>query len=73
MGTYTIGEKVRINSENDNECYNEFRDTILTIVDYEVGGVGYDIELYPQKLMSLETADGVEVPFSLYEYEIDNI
>ena len=68
---YKVGQKVKVSRENDNENYNSFRDKILIITHCEVGGLGYDTCLYPQKLMSFKTENGGRVPFSLYEYEIE--
>jgi hypothetical protein len=70
---YQVGQKVKISSSNDNENYDSFRGEILVIVDSEVGGRGYDDSMYPQRLMSFETEEGEEVPFSLYEYEVESI
>ena len=69
---YKVGDKVKVSSENDNNSYNEFREKTLVITDAEVGGVAYDMAVYPQKLMCFETIDGEEIPFSLYEYEIEH-
>ena len=68
-----IGDKVKVSCENDNDNYNEFRGKTLIITDIEVGGLGYDMSVYPQKLMCFETIDGEEIPFSLYEYEIEHV
>lgn len=73
MGMYKIGQRVKISSENDNENYDSFRDKVLIITNAEVGGQGYDDGMLPQKLMDFETEDGGEIPFSLYEYEIEII
>jgi hypothetical protein len=69
---YKVGDKVKVSSENDNESYDEFREKTLVITISEVGGRGYDMGVYPQKLMCFETLDGEEIPFSLYEYEIEH-
>lgn len=68
---YKVGDKVKVSSGNDNDSYEEFRNKTLVITDVEVGGRGYDMAVYPQKLMCFETIDGEEIPFSLYEYEIE--
>ena len=70
---YQVGQKVKISSSNDNENYDSFRGKVLIIVDSGVGGRGYDDSMYPQSLMSFETEEGEEVPFSLYEYEVESI
>jgi len=64
---YKVGDKVKVSSENDNDSYDEFREKTLVITD-----VAYDMAVYPQKLMCFETIDGEEIPFSLYEYEIEH-
>tara|TARA_Y100000385_G_scaffold281960_1_gene335621 strand:+ start:787 stop:1104 length:318 start_codon:yes stop_codon:yes gene_type:complete len=70
---YQVGQKVKISSSNDNENYDSFRGEVLVIVVSEVGGRGYDDSMYPQRLMSFETENGEEIPFSLYEYEVESI
>lgn len=73
MGMYKIGQRVKVSNENDNENYDSFRDKVLIITNAEVGGRGYDDGMLPQKLMDFKTEDGDEIPFSLYEYEIEII
>lgn len=70
---YKVGQRVKISSENDNDNYDSFRDKVLIITHAETGGPGYDNSMYPEKLMCFETEDGEEVPFSLYEYEIEAV
>ena len=70
---YKIGSRVMVSSENDNENYNSFRDKVLIVTHAEVGGLGYDSSVYPQQLMCFETVDGDDVPFSLYEYEVEGV
>lgn len=70
---YKVGQKVKVSSENDNDNYDSFRDKVLIITHAEVGGLGYDDGMYPEKLMCFETEDGEEVPFSLYEYEVEAV
>lgn len=67
------GQKVKVSSQNDNENYDSFRDKVLIITHAEVGGLGYDSGMYPEKLMCFKTEDGEDVPFSLYEYEVELI
>lgn len=68
---YKTGDKVMISISNDNDNYDDYRGKILIITELEVGGRGYDSTMYPQALIDLETIEGEEVPFSLYEYEIE--
>jgi len=70
---YKVDDKVKVSNDNDNENYDEFRDKVLIITHADVGGVGYDMAVYPQQLMCFETVEGEEIPFSLYEYEIESI
>ncbi len=68
---YKINDRVKIAHDNENESYNEFKGVTLIIIQAERGGIGYDHGVYPQLLMEFETEDGIEFPFSLYEYEIE--
>lgn len=70
---YKVGQKVKVSRSNDNENYDSFRDKVLIITHAEAGGRGYDEGMYPEKLMSFETEEGEDVPFSLYEYELESI
>lgn len=70
---YKVGQKVKVSRENDNENYNLFREEILIITNCEIGGNGYDMGVYPQQLMCFKTEKGIDVPFSLYEYEIEEL
>jgi hypothetical protein len=71
---YNEGDVVRISSENDNENYDEFRGKNLIVYSYaccEQGHPGYDSSMNGMQLLDLKTEDGEEVPFSLYEYEVE--
>lgn len=70
---YKTGQKVKVAKNNDNENYDSFRDKVLIITHAETEGNGYDDSLYPQKLMSFKTEEGEDIPFSLYEYEVEKI
>lgn len=70
---YKVGQTVKVSSENDNDNYDSFRDKVLIITHAEIGGMGYDIGMHPEQLMCFETEDGEEVPFSLYEYEVEAV
>ncbi len=68
------GDRVMIARDNDNENYDEFRDMVLVVVNAETGGNGYDESMYPEKLMDLIVEEtGEDLPFSLYEYEVEEI
>ena len=71
---FRVGQKVRISSSNDNEGYRGFRGKTLVIThiatnrdehagyDEGVGGGLYDLKV---------KKSGREVPFSLYDYELE--
>jgi hypothetical protein len=66
-----IGQRVKVSRNNDNESYDSFRDKVLIVTHSSNKGEYYDSGMYPQKLMSFETEDGEEVPYSLYECEVE--
>lgn len=66
-----LGTKVRIISDNDN--YDDYRNMDLIVTKSSNDGLGYDSGMYPEMLMDLETTDGEPLPFSLYEYEVEEI
>jgi len=69
---YDIGDVVMIRPEDDNEGYRKFRGRKLRIVHVATNRdehQGFD-EGVGQALYDLETIDGREVPFSLYDYEL---
>lgn len=71
---YSVGDKVVISQENDNEGYDDFRGQplIITHVSYSVEDhPGYDESMDGMGLYDLKTESGIDVPFSLYEYELD--
>ena len=73
--TFEIGGIVRISEDNDNENYDDFRGKDLRIVSvaYDTSDhFGYDESMDGMALYDLEVADtGEDVPFSLYEYEVE--
>ena len=85
--TRQIGDQVKVSEDNDNECYNDFRDTILIITkiatmsmpanEYNENGQpegyhpGYDEGMNEMELYDFETEDGEAIRSSLYEYEIE--
>ena len=73
---YKIGDRVKVSSENDNDCYDDFREQILivqNIATSENQTYAYDSSMNGMQLMDFTTEKGKEVPFSLYEYEIEKI
>lgn len=62
-----IGKKVRVISDND--CYDSFRDKVLTVTHASREGQGYDSGCYPELLCDFEDEDGNQIPCALYEYE----
>ena len=72
---YSINDEVKVNSNNDNENYDEFRNKILIITNVARNKnqhPGYDSSMRGMKLMDFIVKDtGEEVPFSLYSYEIE--
>jgi len=73
---YAIGDKVKVASDNDNDCYNGFRDLILVITNIATNTTqhpGYDDTMEGMPLFDFRSEGGEEIPCSLYEYEIDLI
>ena len=69
---YKIGDKVRITSDNDNYIEYLDQDLIIThIAMNENEHAGYDNSMGGEQLLDLQTIDGEDVPFSLYEYEVE--
>jgi hypothetical protein len=70
MKHFKLGQKVKINIDNEN--YDSFRDKVLIIADgsNEKNGYGYDSALFPEYLYSLKDEEGNDIPFSLYDYEL---
>lgn len=62
-----------IAKDNDNDGYNDYRGLLLEIthVAYSTDEhPGYDTALQGEALVDLKIFEtGIEVPFSLYEYE----
>ena len=67
------GKTVRIISDNEN--YSDYLDIdlVITYCNNDINGMAYDSSMYPEMLCDLETLDGEEVPFSLYECEFEII
>ena len=73
---FKIGDLVKISEYSDNENYDEFRDQTLVIIKIstsEYDHPGFDAGMAGQGLYDLETLDGEEVPFSLYDYELEEV
>lgn len=68
-GVQLIGKRITITSDNEN--YDKYRDTILTITYASNDGNGYDSTMYPEMLCDFKFIDGTPFPFALYEYEFD--
>lgn len=69
---YKIGDRVKISSDNHN--YDSFMDKVLTVVNIatsESDNYFYDPSVDGMQLMDFITEEGEEVPFSLYEYEVE--
>jgi len=66
---FRIGSKVKVAKDNDNNCYNSFRNEVLTITGIfrnKKEHPGYDMGIYPMKLYEFKNC-----PCALYEYEIE--
>jgi len=70
---YELNDKVKVNSNNDNENYDSFRSEVLIITHADNKGRGYDEELYPQGLYCFITENGDEINCSLYDYELEKV
>jgi len=73
---FKIGDKVKIASDNDNESYKEFKGKTLIIFDIatnENEHVGYDDSMEGMPLYDFIDENGEYLPFSLYEYEIEEV
>ena len=68
---YKIGDKVKVNINNDNECYNSFRDKVLIITHADNKGLGYDKSIFPQGLYCFKDENDEDIPCSLYDYELE--
>lgn len=76
MVNYKKGDKVKISTEVDNESYEEFVGEVLIVTNVatnEEEHPGYDSSVDGQGLYDLKTVSGKEVPFSLYDYELEKV
>lgn len=72
---YSIGDRVMVSSENDNENYDSFRHKVLIVKDVATNKdehPGYDDSVNGMALYSFETEDGEPIHSSLYEYELES-
>ncbi len=71
---YEIGNKVKVSSYNDNENYNDFRNKVLIITHVTTSAQehqAFDEGLRGQGLYDFKDEDGNEIPYSLYDYELE--
>ena len=75
--TRKIGNEVKVSSDNDNECYDSFRDKTLVITHIahnQAQHPGYDDSMEGMPLYDFEDyKTGEPIPCSLYEYEIEGV
>ena len=68
---YKLNDRVLISSQNEN--YELFKDKVLIVTHIAIDESehpGYDSSMEGEQLMDFVTEDGINLPFSLYEYEI---
>lgn len=76
MKHYKIGDIVKVARHNDNENYDKFRNKKLIIthkVTIKDNDPSFDKSLPEQALYSFEGINGENIPFSLYDYEIESL
>ena len=64
MKHFKLNQRVRVNSQNDNENYESFKDEVLIITNVarnKEEHQGYDDSLKGEYLYNLETETGKEV------------
>ena len=74
MKTKLLGKKAKVISDND--CYDSFRDKVLTITHVARSTdehPGYDNGLQGEALCDFQDQDGNDIPCSLYQYEFELI
>ncbi|MFJ8264285.1 hypothetical protein ACIQ4I_20480 [Rummeliibacillus sp. NPDC094406] len=70
---FTIGERVMVSRDNDNENYDSFRNKVLVVTHIATNKQehkGYDGNL-EAPLYDLELENGEAINRSLYEYELE--
>jgi len=73
MKHFRLNQRVKVSPDNDNECYNDFRNEILIITNVAKNKddhPGYDESVGPDYIYDLKKESGKEVPCSLYDYEL---
>jgi len=68
---FNVGDEVVIDSDNEN--YEEYMGMVLTVASVATSRDehrGFD-ETAGCALYDLQTEDGTNIPFSLYDYELD--
>jgi len=76
VGNFKKGDKVKVASNNDNENYNPFRNKTLTITEKATSSKqhpGFDDGMKGEALYSFVDKDGNDIPFSLYDYELESV
>ena len=67
-----VNKIVRIVSDNDN--YIDYIGIDLVVTHSSNKGLVYDDNMFPMMLLDLDVVDsGKSVPFSLYEYEVEEV
>jgi hypothetical protein len=70
---FKLGQFVKVASDNDNDCYDSFREKTLKIVKVSENTKdhpGYDEGMRGMPLYDLVAIDGTEINCSLYAYEL---
>lgn len=73
MKHFKLNDRVKVSPENDNDCYNDFRDETLIVTHVAKNKdehPGYDSSVSPEYLYDLKTESGKDVHCSLYDYEL---
>ena len=67
-----VNKIVRIISDNEN--YIDYIGIDLVVTHSSNKGLVYDDNMFPMMLLDLDVVDsGKSVPFSLYEYEVEEV
>jgi hypothetical protein len=72
---HSIGDRVKVAAENDNEGYNNFRGKVLIVTHVATSKEqhpGYDPAMAGEGLYDFKTEDGEPVGSSLYDYELED-
>lgn len=71
---FSVGDEVKVASDNDNDGYDDFRDKTLIVTHVATSREehsGYDESMEGMALYDFKTEDGEEIGCSLYEYELE--